>query len=61
MVEVPGIVMRVDDNFPGGDDSFVLILQPSAMIPERHMQIVNVDVLHDIKTQYISYLKYKLT
>ena len=45
IVKVVSIVKRVDDNFPGGNDSFIVILNPSVMIPQRHVEIVNVDVL----------------
>ena len=41
VVEVTGIVLRVDDDFNGGDDHLVLILQPRTMISYRHEQILS--------------------
>ena len=49
VVKVVGIVERVDDNSPGGDNPLALVLDPGPVVPQGHVEVVHVDVLQDRK------------
>ena len=47
IVKVAGIVERMDHNLTGGDNSLVVVLDAGPVVPQRHVEVVNVDVLQE--------------